>query len=306
MSTGLLALWTRYRHADQRQLALFPQWERMQWMERLPALGAAVGLAALFAIATPPHTVEQAAKPSQPMVVAETEPAEPAETPDQEYDLAAIPDHIKAAAQRYRLSEQLITAVITVESNFDHAAVSRKGARGLMQLMPQTSAMIGVRDPHSPEQNIDAGASHLRAMLDTFNNDLPLALAAYNAGEQSVVRYHGIPPYPETRRFVARVLNKMGDRQTAARVMEKPIPTPQWLSRTPRPRPQITVQTVSSSAARPSMVPLPAPRAERSVPVMAQDPDARDASRTWRPVAPEAIEPFTGPPAPTSPVSQSP
>jgi hypothetical protein len=305
MLTRILALGTRYRDADQRQLALFPEWERLLWMERLPAMGAALGLAALFAIGTPAHVVEHAVRLSEP--VAETEPAESTDATDQEYDLAAIPDHIKSASQRYRLPEQLITAVISVESNFDHAAVSRKGARGLMQLMPQTSALIGVRDPHSPEQNIDAGASHLRAMLDTFNNDLPLALAAYNAGEQSVVRYHGIPPYPETRRFVARVLNKMGDQQAAARVMAKPIPAPQWLSRAPRPRTQITVQTVSSSPARPIMVPVPAPRPARSTPVMAQDPDARDASRSWRPAAPpSAADTFSGPPAPTTPLAQSP
>src|SRR4030095_767214 len=92
-----------------------------------------------------------------------------------EYDLAAIPDHIKAAAKRYRLSEELITAVIAVESNFDHAAVSQKGARGLMQLMPQTSAMIGVRDPHDPDENIDAGARHPRGVLGTFNKHPPAA-----------------------------------------------------------------------------------------------------------------------------------
>jgi len=170
------------------------------------------------------------------------------ETTAPEYDLAAIPDHIKAAATRYRLSEALITAVIAVESNFDHAAVSQKGARGLMQLMPQTSAMIGVRDPHDPDENIDAGASHLRAMLDTFNNDLPLALAAYNAGEQNVLRYKGIPPYPETRRFVARVLRRMGDKQTAERVLARPVPAPQWMSRMPRPQPK--VQMVSTPITR--------------------------------------------------------
>jgi soluble lytic murein transglycosylase len=114
--------------------------------------------------------------------------------------------------------------VISVESNFDHAAVSQKGAQGLMQLMPATASLMGVRDPHNPDENIDAGASHLRAMLDTFKGDLPLALAAYNAGEQNVIRHRGIPPFPETRQFVTRVLRRMGDQKGAETVMAKPVP----------------------------------------------------------------------------------
>ncbi len=229
MLARLTRIWNRYRDADQRQLPLFPDWERAQWLLPLPSVGAALGLIVLFAVGatwtTEPERIIARAEP--------VEEIEEVETP--EYDLAAIPDSIKAAAERHRLPESLISAVIFVESGFDHAAVSSKGARGLMQLMPATSAMIGVSDPHNPEQNIDAGASHLRAMLDTFKGDLPLALAAYNAGEGNVVRYHGIPPYPETRRFVARVLRRMGDKPGAERVMAKPVPAPVWTSRTSRP-----------------------------------------------------------------------
>lgn len=308
MYTRLINVWNHYVEADRRQLPLFPEWERAQWMQPVPAIGAALGLAVLFAVWTPPAdvVVRSAAVSRLPAEVSVEETTAP------EYDLAAIPDHIKAAARRYRLSEELITAVITVESNFDHAAVSQKGARGLMQLMPQTSAMIGVRDPHDPDENIDAGASHLRAMLDTFNNDLPLALAAYNAGEQNVLRYKGIPPYPETRRFVARVLRRMGDKPSAERVLARPVPAPQWTSRMPRPQPKM--QMVSMPAARPligrpepypTMVLMPAPQTERGPQVLLQDTDARPS-----PLAPAGAGSGAADrapaPDPTAPIAQSP
>jgi hypothetical protein len=310
MYTRLINTWNHYVEADRRQLPLFPEWERAQWMQPLPAVGAALGLALLFAVWTPPadvvvHTAVESRPPADVEVEASAAP---------EYDLAAIPDHIRAAAQRYRLSEELITAVIAVESNFDHAAVSQKGARGLMQLMPQTSALIGVRDPHDPDQNIDAGASHLRAMLDTFNNDLPLALAAYNAGEQNVIRYKGIPPYPETRRFVARVLRRMGVKQSAPRPPAKPVPPPRWISRMPRLQPK--VQMVSTPPVRPSIVspdsyptmaPLSAPRAERGPQVLLQDADSRPSPRAGTPGGTSAGAADVPPaPAPNAPIGQSP
>jgi soluble lytic murein transglycosylase-like protein len=164
MVTMLTRTWSRYFDADRRQLPLFPEWERMRWLAPLPSLGAALALAVLFAVGTPwtpSDVIERTASLTEPAAERD-EPAPP------QYDLAAIPDHIKAAAQRHRLSEELIAAVISVESNFDHAAVSQKGARGLMQLMPATASLIGVQDPHDPDENIDAGASHLRAMLDSF------------------------------------------------------------------------------------------------------------------------------------------
>ncbi len=113
---------------------------------------------------------------------------------------------IRFAAERYDLPEALLSAVIRVESGFNPRAVSPKGARGLMQLMPETATMLGVRNAFDPRQNIDGGARHLRALLERFGFDVPLALAAYNAGEQAVLVYRGIPPYPETQEYVARVL----------------------------------------------------------------------------------------------------
>ena len=117
---------------------------------------------------------------------------------------------IAEASARYAVPERLIWAVIRVESGFDPRAVSPKGARGLMQLMPETAAILGVRDSFDPSENIHGGARHLRGMMDRFRHDLPMAIAAYNAGERPVAMFRGIPPYPETREYVARVLRLYG------------------------------------------------------------------------------------------------
>jgi len=117
---------------------------------------------------------------------------------------------IAEASALYGVPERLIWAVIRVESDFDHRAVSRTGAQGLMQLMPETAAILGVRDPFDPRENIHAGTRHLRAMMVRFRHDLRLALAAYNAGERPVAAYRGVPPYPETRQYVTQVLRLYG------------------------------------------------------------------------------------------------
>ncbi|MGQ0811104.1 MAG: lytic transglycosylase domain-containing protein, partial [Nitrospiraceae bacterium] len=113
---------------------------------------------------------------------------------------------IRWYAKQHRLSPALLRAVIKVESDFDPTAVSRTGALGLMQLMPRTAASLQVRDPFNPVDNIRGGAKHLRHLLDRFDGDLPLALAAYNAGEYRVKRYQQIPPIEETRFYVQKVL----------------------------------------------------------------------------------------------------
>ncbi|HBH04240.1 MAG TPA: lytic transglycosylase [Candidatus Rokubacteria bacterium] len=115
-------------------------------------------------------------------------------------------EEIRAAANRYGVPEKLVAAVIRAESSFDPRAVSPKGARGLMQLMPETASMLGVHNSFDPRQNIEGGVRHLRRLLDRFGSNLPLALAAYNAGERAVTTYRGIPPYTETREYVERVL----------------------------------------------------------------------------------------------------
>jgi soluble lytic murein transglycosylase-like protein len=117
---------------------------------------------------------------------------------------------IGAVAARYEVPERLVTAVIHAESGFNPRAVSHRGAGGLMQLMPATATLLGVRDVFDPAENLDAGVRHLRGLLDRLGHDLPLALAAYNAGEQAVARYRGIPPYPETQDYVARIMRLLG------------------------------------------------------------------------------------------------
>ena len=109
-------------------------------------------------------------------------------------------------SRAHRLHPALIRAVIKTESDFDPLAVSRAGAVGLMQLMPQTAVRLDVRDSYNPDENIGGGTKYLRQLLDRFNGNLPLALAAYNAGEHVVERYQGLPPIPETRQYVKKVL----------------------------------------------------------------------------------------------------
>ncbi len=113
---------------------------------------------------------------------------------------------IANVSRRYNVEEALVKAVIKAESGFQPNAVSPKGARGLMQLMPGTAQMHGVRNIHAPFDNIEGGVQHLRWLLDRYRNDVVLALAAYNAGEAWVDQYGGIPPFEETRNYVTRVL----------------------------------------------------------------------------------------------------
>ena len=114
---------------------------------------------------------------------------------------------IRDAARRHAVSESLLTAVIAVESGFDPRAVSPKGAKGLMQLMPATARRFGVKDVFAVHDNLQGGAAYLRQLITLFENDLSLALAAYNAGEGAVMRAgRRIPAYPETREYVAKVL----------------------------------------------------------------------------------------------------
>jgi hypothetical protein len=112
---------------------------------------------------------------------------------------------IQEASARHNVSAELVRAVIRTESAFDHLAVSSVGARGLMQLMPATARRFGVQNAFDPRDNIHGGVRYLRVLLDLFRGDVPLAVAAYNAGEGAVARYGGIPPYRETRDYVRKI-----------------------------------------------------------------------------------------------------
>ncbi len=114
-------------------------------------------------------------------------------------------DLVEAAAKRYNVDADLITSVIAVESNFDPKAVSRKNARGLMQLLPETAARLGVQNIFDPKENIEAGTHYLHDLLQKYDNDLVLTLAAYNAGPEKVQQYGRVPPYAETISYVRRV-----------------------------------------------------------------------------------------------------
>lgn len=113
---------------------------------------------------------------------------------------------IQQMGQTYGIDPRLIKAVIKAESNWDHTAVSSAGAMGLMQLMPATADSLAVSDPFNPYQNIEAGVRYLRRMIDMFNGDIILALAAYNAGPNAVKKYKGVPPYAETRNYIKIVM----------------------------------------------------------------------------------------------------
>lgn len=119
---------------------------------------------------------------------------------------APIAALIDKTAQEHGLDPNLVRLVVQKESGFNSQAVSPKGAMGLMQLMPGTAALLGVQDPFNPAQNIDGGVRYLKQCLERFNNDVCLALAAYNAGPENVAKYQGVPPFAETRNYVANIV----------------------------------------------------------------------------------------------------
>lgn len=116
---------------------------------------------------------------------------------------------IDKAASKYGVNQQLIKEVIRAESSFNQEAVSSAGAQGLMQLMPATAAAYGVTNPLDPSQNINAGTHLIRDLLNQFQGNVSLALAAYNAGSGAVQKYHGIPPYAETKAYVSKIISRL-------------------------------------------------------------------------------------------------
>jgi hypothetical protein len=147
-------------------------------------------------------------KASRPQgAVEQDRPQRPGTTNPNTLQVTPFHNHIMQAAAIYDVDPALIQAIIMVESSFNPQAVSKKGAQGLMQLMPATAKSLGIHDSFDPGPNIDAGVRYFRRLLDRFEGDVHLSLAAYNAGPRHVRVYNGIPPFRETREYIEKVLH---------------------------------------------------------------------------------------------------
>jgi soluble lytic murein transglycosylase-like protein len=158
--------------------------------------------------------------PAQTAAVASVSSASPegstAQAPLTALSPAEMRQMLTRAGARHNIDTDLLASVVQAESGGNVRALSRAGARGLMQLMPGTASELGVKDSFVPEENIGGGTAYLDALLTRYGDNMALALAAYNAGPDAVDRYHGIPPYAETRAYVARVIREFNRRKRAA------------------------------------------------------------------------------------------
>lgn len=156
--------------------------------------------------------------PSEPLPTATSAPGTAASRAQHPATLSAPEMHeiLARVGVAHHIDEDLLASVVRVESGGRVGAVSRTGARGLMQLMPATSSDMGVSDAFVPEQNVAGGTAYLDALLTRYHDNVALALAAYNAGPAAVARWRGIPPYPETRAYVARVIREFNRRKLLA------------------------------------------------------------------------------------------
>ena len=142
---------------------------------------------------------------------------------------------IDQAAARHNVDPSLVRSVVKVESNFNPNAVSRKGAMGLMQLMPSTARSLNVSNPFDPQQNVDAGVRHLRRLLDSYGGDVRLSLAAYNAGSGAVARSAGVPHFRETQNYVRRITNLYsGGSEPGSYIFGNPVHEPVHVQRDAR------------------------------------------------------------------------
>lgn len=165
----------------------------------------------MIPVPPPPEPAEQAAqqpatqRPPSPATAETARPQSPAPAAEPMAASKNMDDIISGTAERHAVDPDLVRAIVKVESNFNPDAVSRKGAMGLMQLIPGTARRFGVSDIFNPEENVDGGVRYLKYLLGVYNGNLRLSLAAYNAGEKAVDRHNGIPPYPETKQYVNKI-----------------------------------------------------------------------------------------------------
>ncbi|HXM68651.1 MAG TPA: lytic transglycosylase domain-containing protein [Candidatus Acidoferrum sp.] len=157
------------------------------------------------------------AAPDEPVSNVKAPP--PPKPSDRPIDLNEV---VRTASGNYQLDPDLVNSVIRAESGFNARAVSPKGAQGLMQLMPQTASQLGVQNSFDPRSNVEGGTRYLRELLERYNFDLIKALAAYNAGPQRVEQYGGVPPYYETKAYVARIVRDFNEKKLAAQAAASP------------------------------------------------------------------------------------
>ena len=185
---------------------------------------------------------------------AEASPAVAPPAPNAAATRNEIDEYVRESASKHQLDPDFVASVIKAESNFNPHAISRRGARGLMQLMPQTAAQLGLANAFDPRANVEAGTAHLSALLDQYNNDPIKALAAYNAGAHRVKQYHGVPPYRETRAYVAKIVRdfnaKKRAQMKAAAMTQKAAATPDKTSPVPAGKKPQKSQPQQASMAR--------------------------------------------------------
>lgn len=200
-----------------------------------------------------------ASAPASPAPLSAVVPAVPAAAaPAVKANRADIDVMVKEIAAKYQLDPDFVASVIKAESNFNPHAVSRKGARGLMQLMPQTASQLGVKDAFDPKANVEAGTAHLNALLQQYHDDPVKALAAYNAGAHRVQQYHGVPPYRETRAYVAAIVRDFNAKKRAelrAEAARKKASSPAKIQQSAKTATQRTQAQQQASIANPQSVP---------------------------------------------------
>jgi soluble lytic murein transglycosylase-like protein len=162
--------------------------------------------------------------------------AVPTANPGAKLSPADLAEMLAKAGDEHNLDVDLLASLVKAESGGNSRAVSRTGARGLMQLMPSTAAGLGVSDSFEPRQNVRGGSAYLDALLIRYHDNMALALAAYNAGPAAVDKYHGIPPYHETRAYVARVIHEFNRRVLARENLARNAQTRQTIASTAAPQ----------------------------------------------------------------------